>query len=192
MAILDDFNRSNGDIGSNYVRVFGSNNFNISSNQLVPNNTFNTTIMRRTEASFPNDQYSQLDVSFTTGANSSSWAAGCRIGTSGEGYYAIYGLNNVSLYKRNASTPTYITDVVITAAANTLYTSKIEAIGTNITVYHQGVQVINVTDATYSSGKPGIWWSGNSDAPVADNFECSNASGDVTNQMASFFMMMSR
>lgn len=192
MALLDDFNRANGDIGANYVKVFGGNNFNISANQLVPNNTFNTTIMRRIEASFPNDQYAQLQISFTTGPEASSWAAGCRIGPAGEGYYAIYGLNNVSLFKRSATTPTYITDVVVTAAASTLYTSKIEAIGSTIKVFHSGSEVISVTDTSYTSGKPGIWWSGNSDAPVADNFECSDPSGDVTNQLASFFMMLSR
>lgn len=179
MAISDDFNRADGDIGSNYERVTGTANFQVSSNHLEANSNFDTVTMRRIESSFPDDQYAQAKCSFTTGANSAQWGVACRIGSSGEGYHAYYdNTNSVTLRRRSSGgTNTFINSATITAAASTLYTLKIEAIGSTIKVYHEGVQVLSETDATFTSGRPALYWNGNTDRPDCDDFECSDPAG---------------
>lgn len=135
--------------------------------------------MRRIESSFPDDQYAQAKCSFTTGANSAQWGVACRIGSSGEGYHAYYdNTNSVTLRRRSSGgTNTFINSATITAAASTLYTLKIEAIGSTIKVYHEGVQVLSETDATFTSGRPALYWNGNTDRPDCDDFECSDPVG---------------
>ena len=129
---------------------------------------------------FGADQYSQLKV-ITLPPNIGWSGPGVRLsGTylSFTGYAAIYrsDLGAVKLYKWVAAdidAPTEIGSWAGTLAANDVV--KIEAIGSTIKVYVNGVQQISVTDAAVASGKPGavvMSWTQSQSAYIRwDDFE---------------------
>lgn len=182
---VDDFNRADGAIGSAYERCDGTADFVISSNHLEANSNFDTVIMR-VLGTFPDTQEAALDMTFTTGANAAQWGVAVRAASDGSCYHAYLDTNVVTLRHRNAAgTNTFINSAAVTATAGTTYNLRIRAEGTTIKVFFDlasggtpaTTQVLSETDATYSTGNPGIYWNGNTDRPDADIFTYTDASG---------------
>lgn len=176
MSFADDFNRSNGALGSNYDTVSGVSTLNVSSNQAkasgvgVCANTVKSTVYTA-----PNDQYVQVDLAALSGFDFVGLIVRCdpvavtgylarMDGTSG-GANKLYsfsgGLSGDSL--------TALSSTVITPEV--AETAVLKAIGSQISIEIDGSEVISVTDETYTSGQPGLYYDfqgGNSSA--IDNF----------------------
>lgn len=176
MPILDDFNRAS--LGSGWESAIGTIWAINASTTVRPVTAFATTAIRRTEASFPNDQYSQAKVELVAGAEFTRPAVAVRMDASGNCYFARLNSTSVDLYKRVAGTVSYVNDTAQTVVRDTFYTLKIEVIGTSIKVYLDGVEKLSSTDSSLTSGKPGLYaitQSGGANLSDFDDFECTDA-----------------
>lgn len=186
MAITDNFNRAS--LGANYETVLGTAWVTSGSVVAKPVSQYANTEIRRTESSFPNDQYAQVDTELTSGGgDGSSGGVGCRLDASGNGYVArINNTNNVTLYKvtGGAGAQTYLNDWVAVVLDNTLVTLKISASGTTIEVFCGGISLGTTSDSTFTSGKPGCFANTGQTSllPRFDNFECTDASAAATSR----------
>lgn len=169
--VVDDFNRANGGLGSGWEHVKGASAMVISSNTAIAGASFEQEIERRSEATFPDDQFAQAKIQFTTGANASETGVAVRIDGSGNCYYARVGDTTITLRKIVAGVDTFITDFSLAHSVSTYYTVKLEVIGNNLIVTQDGVERINTNDTDLTTGKPGIYANGNSDRPALDDFE---------------------
>lgn len=185
MPITDPFTGANGDApGPGWTNQSGGA-WEIFNNGIRPTDDFSTSLLIRTEASFPNDQYAQVKIKYSSAVSDFPLnQVSCRVDGSGNGYNVVFDGNGVTLTRGAAGT--YITDTAIGGtSANTFYLVKIEAAGTTIKVFVDTggglVERISVTDATYSSGKPAIRSVTGSVANMLEfeDFECSDASGQV-------------
>lgn len=181
MSISDSFTGTNGAApGSGWTNQSGGA-WEIFSNGVRPTDDFSTSLLIRTEAEFPNDQYAQARIKYSSAVSDFPLnQVACRINGSGNGYQASIDSFGVTLTRGAAGT--YVTDTAIGGtSANTFYTVKIEAIGTTIKVYVDTggglTERISVTDATYSSGKPALRSVTGSVANMLefDDFECTDA-----------------
>lgn len=178
--ITDDFNR--GSLGANWETVLGTAWTTVGSVTAQPGAAYADGAMRRTEAAFPDNQYSQCKTELAVGGDgNASGSVAVRMDASGNCYYVQLGLSDITLYKRVAGTRTYISEATWSSSADTLYTLKIEIIGTAITCYVLGVgapsPLINVTDADLTTGKPGLFSHTSDVRPDFDDFESTDASG---------------
>jgi hypothetical protein len=169
--VVDDFNRANGALGSGWEHVLGASAMVISSNTAIAGASFEQEIERRSEATFPDDQFAQAKIQFTTGANASETGVAVRIDGSGNCYYCRVGDTTITLRKIVAGTDSFITDFSLAHSVSTYYTVKLEVIGNNLIVTENGVERINTNDTSLTTGKPGIYCNGNSDRPALDDFE---------------------
>jgi len=175
-SITDDFNRAS--LGAGWELVSGATAWEtVGSVTARPTDNFATTATRRTESSFPNDQYAQGKCEFTTTGDYSRGAVAIRLDGSGNGYYLVMDTNNVALQKIVGGVDTYIADSVVSASANTLYTLKLQATGTTLLGYFEGAEKINTTDSAHSGGKPGMLQLTGDAAQFSDHddFECTDA-----------------
>lgn len=154
--IKDDFNRAT--LGTtNWEKVLGTNNWATDSSATArPQTAYVDTAMRYV-GSFPNDQWAEADIEFTTGGDGAEGAVCVRMDGSGNSYYAQIGNNSITLFKRVAGTRTYLTEGTVTAAANTLYRVRIEVIGTSIVAYFNNVFCCSTTDSSLTAGNPGLF-----------------------------------
>lgn len=182
-SITDDFNRANGAPGSGWTEVFlidGGGSAAIVSNQFAATNDYSTSIWRRTEAAFPDDQYVQTSSRMSDIYSLVLPYARCS--ADGDGY-APWGWSTTGMEIRRfdatttASNPanTYLTGFAGVWVVGTFYTLKITVTGDSIRV-DQGIYNGTGTDSTYTSGKPGIYsYASDPVAGAADNFECTDA-----------------
>jgi hypothetical protein len=103
---------------------------------------------------FGNDQSSEITVAVVPG--SGDWVGvTVRQVTPGTGYLAIFFAGTFYIFNENGSTsPTVIVSTSGTLTAGDVMT--LTAIGTSITLYKNGSQVLTTTNSTYTSGAPGI------------------------------------
>ena len=93
-------------------------------------------------------------------------------------YFDSGGTGLIYLYKRIPGTNTYLGDSGSSVlAVDTTGTIKLEAIGTAIKVYVNGVEKVSATDSAIASGKPGLHALTGDQKVDFDNFECTSASG---------------
>lgn len=132
----------------------------IFNNGVRPTDDFSTSLLIRTEPVFPNDQYMQAKVKYSSAPTDFPYnQVAIRIDGSGNGYQVGFDASGVTLLKSAAGT--YVTDTPIGGtSAGTFYTVKIEAIGSTIKVYVDTggglTERISTTDTTYTSGKPAL------------------------------------
>lgn len=183
MAISDPFTGTNGDApGAGWTNQSGGA-WEIFSNGVRPTDDFSTSLLIRTETAFPNDQYAQARIKYSSAPSDFPYnQVAVRVDGSGNGYQVGFDASGVTLLKGAGGT--YVTDTAISGtSANTFYLVKIEATGTTIKVYVDTggglTERISVTDATYSSGKPAIRSVTGSVANMLEfeDFECTDASG---------------
>ncbi len=177
-VITDDFNRAS--LGANWAAAEGTVWAINASTVVRPVSTYSQTGIIRTEAAFPNDQYAQVETRWTT--TSDDGAGGLRVRSNGTTTaYVTYfdaGTGLLMLYKRVAGVNTYLGDSGTSPlAVDTTGTLKLEAIGTAIKAYVNGVEKISATDAAIASGKPGLHALTGDQLVNFDNFESTDASG---------------
>ena len=146
--------------------------------------------MRRTEYSFPADQYAEAKVTFTTGAEAAGTRPAVRCDINGNCYNAKLDTNLLTLFKvtggngSGLGTDGYLTESgvgVVTASAGNEYLVRISVSGTTVKGFVDGVEVASVTDSSLASGKPGVILTGNADQPTLDDFACTDATTTVPN-----------
>lgn len=165
MTILatDDFNRADAaNLGANWTNK--RNGFGIFTNQADISVAADDNISYYSAISWPNDGYTQAVCAAAAAANR-TMLVGYRIqsGANGQrsGYYGgvdgrNQGNNNLGIWLWNVSTPTLLTfDAGTVLAANDVL--KLTCIGTTITLYVNGVQKLQGTDGTWSSGNAGMF-----------------------------------
>ena len=172
-VFIDDFNRADGSVGSNYQAVSGSSLFQIISNQVRVNITDRAQLNCVSTGSVIFNANHESQVTFGAVVGSDLASPAVRIDpTNGTGY--IIFLDTFAASGRRISTlaqnvRTSIGNVNLSATAGDIW--KLQANGNVITAYRNGVVVDSVTNNTYTSGQPGLFYSrGNVGGTRMDNF----------------------
>lgn len=111
------------------------------------------------ELSWPNDQYSEIQLQTINQANGAWLAVLARIQSSAEsGYYfeldGIGSNQNIAIGTLTNGTRAHFATGTLTAAQGGVF--RIEAQGTTIRGLYNGTQVLSFTDSTYGSGSAGF------------------------------------
>lgn len=158
MAVYtDDFNRANGNLGSNWTDLFIANSAQISSNQLVGNYN-NSWAAYYSAGTLGNDQYSKIQITTVpTGSQGFGVAVRCSGGVGTETYYAFgCSASSSSIEKFVSGTFTLLKGSIATTFSVGDYI-EVRVSGTTISGYKNGVFVDSATDSSISSGKAGVW-----------------------------------
>lgn len=170
-SFSDDFNRADStDLGANWVEVSGD--WSIVSQQLSPGAAGGTIILRAATAMASNDNFAQITIAATTVASQGVW---CR------------GNSNISqgyLWRNNGTTWDLFSVVggsftnigTYSAAAAPGDVAKVQAVGSTITGYVNGVSRVSVTNTAVTTGTAVGVRSDSASAIRYDDF----AAGDVT------------
>jgi hypothetical protein len=146
-SFSDDFSRSDStNLGAGWVEVSGD--WSIISNQLSPGTTGGTVIVRAASAMASNDNFAQVTIAATTAVSHGVW---CRGDTTLNNGYAVR--NNGSswgLFSVVSGAFTSIGSYAAAAAPGDVV--KIQAVGSTIKVFVNGVQRISVTDTAVTTG----------------------------------------
>lgn len=153
-TVSDDFNRTDGGLGSNWTTVAGTQNPAIVSSQLTVGADGLLHSAYWSANSFGSDQFAQAKLP----SNPNGPGIAVRLANS-RGYilWKGNGANEVSLWRMdNSSSWTQIAaSGSLTISSNDVW--KIEAVGSNIVGYQNGTVVVSTTDNTYTGGSPGVW-----------------------------------
>jgi len=172
LPATDDFNRGDANpIGGNWTTVTGQGDVAIVSNQAVGGNGGGGAVARWNADTFSDDQYCQAKIQTIDGASLLT-----RVPSSAFDGYLLYmaGSGDVRIYRMDAgsaigplSTPNFAYVVGDTV--------KLTSVGSTHTAYKNGVAQANpATDATHTSGSPGINFNNSSSA--LDDWEGGNVS----------------
>lgn len=173
LPVSDNFNRSNANPAGGNWTPLTTNVVQILSNRLVGVSGFGFTYWN---ADTPNDaQWASCKMP-NASARSGGPAIRIQVGTgSREGYR--YNVNDGTLNKYVGGTSTTLQTISDTPSTTAVY--KLEAIGSTIKVYKDGVQIgTDVTDTALSSGRVGVWHS--SSSAEIDDWAADSAATAVT------------
>lgn len=143
----DDFNRANStDLGAGWVEVSGD--WSIVSNQLSPGSAGGTIILRAAGAMSSNDNYAQATIAATAAVSQGVW---CRGNSNiSQGYLLRNNGTSWDLFQVVGGSFTVIGTYTAAAAADDVM--KVQAVGTTIKGFINGVQRISVTDTGVTIG----------------------------------------
>lgn len=145
-SFSDDFNRADGSPGAGWVQVSGA--WTIISQQLSSGTTGTTVVLRAATAMATSDNFAQVTIAATTSASQGVWCRGDSTLTSG---YAVRNNGtNWALFSVTGGTFTSIGTYAAAAVAGDVV--KIQAVGSTITVYINGVSRISVTNTAVTTG----------------------------------------
>lgn len=146
-SFTDDFNRpDSSSLGGNWVEVSGD--WSIVSNQLSPGNDGGTIILRAATAMDSSDHSTQATIAATTAASHGVW---CRGNTGfSSGYLWRNDGSEWTLFSVVSSTFTAIGSYTAAAAPGDV--AKVQAVGSTIKGFVNGVQRVSVTDTAVASG----------------------------------------
>lgn len=167
-VVTDDFNRADGALGSNWATPTNFNAPTIISN--VVRSSTGISAAYWSANTFTDDQYAKVTLGTTI-----SGYHGCTVRMSGDGDgYALIPISttNMRIYRLDDGVRTSIASATITTPVG--LDIELRVSGTTLTGYIEGVQVITVTDATYTSGSPGLYTDSISASVTLDNFEGGN------------------
>lgn len=170
-ALSDDFNRANStDLGSGWVEVSGD--WSITSNQLSPGAAGGTIILRAATPMASNDHYAQVTIAATTAASQGVW---CRGNTNiSNGYLWRNDGTSWNLFAVVGGGFTIIGTYTAPAAPGDI--AKVQAVGTTIKGYVNGIERVSVTDTSVATGTNVGIRSESASALRYDNF----AAADIT------------
>jgi hypothetical protein len=157
-TVSDTFDRANGGLGANWTTTPGTAAPQISGNTLHAGTASSVNSAYWSASTFGNDQFSQGTLPGSSGSNDGPGLAVRLSGT--KGYFLWYGnsTNTVSLWRMdNASSWTQLkasSTLKITPATDVW---KIQVVGSTITGYQNGTQVVQATDTKITAGSPGTW-----------------------------------
>ncbi|MFB7605276.1 hypothetical protein [Streptomyces gardneri] len=146
-TFTDDFNRPDStSLGAGWVEVSGD--WSIASGQLSPGNDGGTIILRAAGAMDGNDNYAQATIAATTAASQGVW---CR-GNAGitNGYLWRNDGTSWNLFSVVSSTFTSIGSYAAAAAPGDIM--RVQAVGTTVKGFVNGVERVSVTDTAVASG----------------------------------------
>lgn len=171
----DDFNRAS--LGTNWDNV--RNVWEIISNAAEPQTNSDNTATRVATgtATFNADQEASAIIANLDADNYTGPAV--RVNTSGQGYAVLVngtGANNAQMYEVNNSSDNAIGSAFSVSNSDRVY---IRAIGTTISAGVGGVEQASTTDATYSSGQPGMiaYNADSGNETTLDDFEATDEFG---------------
>lgn len=152
----DTFNRANGTIGSNYSTVSGFNAMAVQSNGIRSSSASSLSAVSTLVKTFGADQEASLTY---TAVNSFDYVGpAVRLSASGGTGYVFsadgFATGEGGLRRISGGTSTVIGAAVTVSAGDRI---TLRAVGTSLIVLKNGVQQYSVTDATYSSGQPGVY-----------------------------------
>ena len=167
---VDNFNRADGDPGSNWTSLNGMGKPPIVSNLLQPTNGFGNHGMSWSAATIAADQFSVIDGTLGTGASS---AVGPVVRRNGAAYYvAFWNANNGGQYELfEAPSFTRIGSQITNVGVSGTRVLRLEVSGTTVEFFADGVSQISGTNSGIASGEPGIYINSNTSASTADNWE---------------------
>lgn len=162
----DNFTRANaGTLGANWTAINSLSSLQIVSNNAEAQTTSAYNGNFYSASTFPADQWSQCTVGSAT-SNSNAFAlCAVRVQSVAESFYSLFMRTDggsCSIRKFTAGTPSDLATCspvsihgsgVALQAGDTL---TITVIGSTITGYQNGVQIVQTTDASFTSGSPGI------------------------------------
>jgi putative esterase len=157
-TVSDSFDRASGGLGSNWTTVAGTAAPQISGNTLHAGTASALNSAYWSASTFGSDQFAQGTLPGSSGGNYGPGLA-VRLSSS-KGYVLWYGnsTSTVSLWRMDsASSWTQLKasgTLKITAATDVW---KIQVVGSTITGYQNGTQVVQATDTKITAGSPGVW-----------------------------------
>lgn len=182
-TITDDFNRANGGLGANWEETIsaGTPDIVIASNQASYGGaSFELSYWRRTEASFPDTQYTEMDTRHLT-SEYAHITPGTRMSNDGDGYTpgSLDSASDlVGLYRKDDAGSFFIAGYTATITDNTTYNLRIVSTGTSHEIFLDDVSIGADTDGTYASGRPGMCSEGITGlTPTGDNWESTSPVG---------------
>jgi hypothetical protein len=156
-TVSDNFNRVNGGLGSNWTTVSGTNAPKIVNNTAQPGSSGTLNSAYWSANTFGSNQYAAASFPNSSGTNYGP-AIAVRLSNS-KGYILWYGnsASTVSIWRMDSSTSwtQLATSAQLTIAAADVW--RFQAVGSTLTGYQNGKQVITTTDTHYTTGSPGIW-----------------------------------
>lgn len=170
-TFADDFNRADSSsLGAGWVEVSGD--WSIASNQLSPGNAGGTILLRAAAAAATDDNFTQVTIASTAAA---SQGVGCRGDTNFQnGYLWRNDGTSWNLFAVVGGSFTSIASFAAAAAPGDV--AKVQAVGTTIKAFVNGVQRASVTDTGVTTGKNAFIRSESTSGLRYDDF----SSGDVS------------
>jgi hypothetical protein len=179
-SFSDDFNRADStNLGANWVEVSGD--WSIVSNQLSPGAAGGTIILRAAGAMASNDNYAQVTIAATTVASQGVW---CR-GNSNISQGYLWRNNGTSWDLFQVVGGSFTVIGTYTAAAAPGDVAKVQAVGTTIKGYVNGVQRVSVTDTAVTTGTSVGIRSDSAGAIRYDDFSAADVTAGATLGIAS-------
>jgi Putative esterase len=156
-TVSDNFNRANGGLGSNWTTVSGTTAPQIVNNTAQPGSAGTLNSAYWSANTFSGNQYATASFPNSSGTNYGP-AIAVRLSNS-MGYILWYGnsAGTVSIWRMdNSSSWTQLkASAKLTVAATDVW--QLQAVGSTLTGYQNGKQVVTTTDTHYTTGAPGIW-----------------------------------
>ncbi|MGW4076055.1 hypothetical protein ACWELB_21500 [Streptomyces asiaticus] len=170
-SFSDDFNRANStDVGAGWVEVSGD--WSIVANQLSPGAAGGTIILRAAGAMATSDHYAQVTIAATTTASQGVWCRGNA--NISQGYLWRNNGSSWDLFSVVGGSFTNIGTYAAAAAPGDV--AKIQAVGSTIKGFVNGIERVSVTDTGVATGTSVGIRSDSAGAIRYDNF----AAADVT------------
>ena len=146
-SFTDDFNRADStDLGAEWVEVSGD--WSIISNQLAPPVSAGTVVLRAATAMATNDHYAQVTLATVAAASQGVWCRGNSNITNG--YLWRNDGTAWDLFSVVSSTFTVIGTFAGAASAGDV--AKVQAVGSTIKAFVNGVERVSVTDTGVTTG----------------------------------------
>ncbi|WP_328631995.1 hypothetical protein [Streptomyces sp. NBC_00356] len=143
----DDFNRADStNLGAGWVEVSGD--WTIVSSQLTPGITASTVVLRAATTLASSDHYAQVTIAATTSVSQGVWCRGNLDITTG--YLWRNNGSNWSLFSVVADTYTSIGSYSAAAVAGDV--AKIQAVGTTIKAFVNGIERVSVVNTAVTTG----------------------------------------
>lgn len=174
-TFTDDFNRANStDLGANWVEVSGD--WSIVSSQLSPGAAGGTIILRAAGAMASNDHSAQVTIAATTAASQGIWCRGNSNITNGY----LWRNNGTSWDLFSVIGGSFTAIGTYAAAAAPGDVAKVQAVGSTIKGYVNGVQRVSVTDTGVATGTSVGIRSESASAIRFDDFTAADVSAGAT------------
>jgi hypothetical protein len=156
-TVSDNFNRANGGLGSNWTTVSGTTAPQIVNNTAQPGSAGTLNSAYWSANTFGGNQFAAASFPDSSGSNYGP-AIAVRLSNS-TGYVLWYGnsAGAVSIWRMDSSTSwtELQASAKLTIAATDVW--QLQAVGSTLTGYQNGKQVVTTTDTHYTTGAPGIW-----------------------------------
>jgi len=165
-SAYDNFNRSNGAIGSNYTVTNGG--INVASNVIQGTATGNNVAFWNAN-SFFTDQFAEATVTSLNGTTDFIGPS-VRVSPGSNWYSCFENSTTVFIQKEVSGAFNNITNAASTGAAGDIL--RLEVQGNALTCYKNGAVILTATDSSLSSGSPGVQLAGN--VATLDNWTAGN------------------